>query len=190
MFQSTTQGKSLIIQLKDSSDSESSEPSRFRLQFNFASKEEMQTWSLDGIEITKIKSGNKEILTPNKTISTSLGYSFHTPSLVFFKSNGYILIFNSTQVHNHTSIHKPSTFNLNQFYFFQVELWSYGNHSMRFDVADDTVYFFTIPILSGLFVCTLLVTIVLLGLSMIFDIKTMDLFDDPKGKTVTINAAE
>jgi hypothetical protein len=30
----------------------------------------------------------------------------------------------------------------------------------------------------------------ILGLGMIMDIRTMDTFDDPKGKTITINVAE
>lgn len=60
----------------------------------------------------------------------------------------------------------------------------------KFGTAEDSVYFFTIPILSGLFVTSLLVTIVLIGLTMIFDVKTMDQFDDPKGKSITINASD
>lgn len=77
------------------------------------------------------------------------------------------------------------------YFLFQAEYFGKKKKSKaEFSPADDAVTFFTIPILSGLFVTSLLVTIVLLGLSMIFDIKTMDQFDDPKGKTVTINASE
>lgn len=72
---------------------------------------------------------------------------------------------------------------------FQVELFN-GVDRNSFSIAEDTVGFFTIPIWSGLFVTSLLVTIVLIGLSLIYDIKTMDQFDDPKGKPLTINAAE
>jgi len=39
-------------------------------------------------------------------------------------------------------------------------------------------------------VCTILSIILAFGLVMIIDIKTMDMFDDPKGKTITINTSE
>jgi V-type H+-transporting ATPase S1 subunit len=60
----------------------------------------------------------------------------------------------------------------------------------RFGAAYDCVYFFTAPIWSGLFVCTIFSIIMIFGLVMIMDIKTMDMFDDPKGKTITINVSE
>jgi V-type H+-transporting ATPase S1 subunit len=60
----------------------------------------------------------------------------------------------------------------------------------RFGSAYDCVYFFTVPIWSGLFVCTILALILTSGLLMIMDVKTMDRFDDPKGKTITINTSE
>lgn len=72
----------------------------------------------------------------------------------------------------------------------QAEVYKDKRQSPKFSVADDAVGFFTIPIWSGIFVSSLFIAIVLGGLSMIFDIKTMDQFDDPKGKTVTINATE
>jgi V-type H+-transporting ATPase S1 subunit len=60
----------------------------------------------------------------------------------------------------------------------------------RFGAAYDCVYFFTVPIWSGLFVCAIFSIIMIFGLVMIMDIKTMDRFDDPKGKTITINTSE
>lgn len=60
----------------------------------------------------------------------------------------------------------------------------------RFGAAYDCVYFFTAPIWSGLFVCTIFSIIMIFGLVMMMDIKTMDMFDDPKGKTITINTSE
>lgn len=45
-------------------------------------------------------------------------------------------------------------------------------------------------ILAGLFVVFILIFILLVGLSWIMDINTMDKFDDPKGKTITINTNE
>ncbi|XP_044742178.1 V-type proton ATPase subunit S1 [Chrysoperla carnea] len=59
-----------------------------------------------------------------------------------------------------------------------------------FGDAYDCVGFTSIPIWSGLFVTFILAMIMTLGLTMMMDIKTMDRFDDPKGKGVTINVVE
>jgi len=50
--------------------------------------------------------------------------------------------------------------------------------------------YFTPGILAGLFVTFLLIIILIIGLGWIMDIRTMDKFDDPKGKTITINASD
>lgn len=50
--------------------------------------------------------------------------------------------------------------------------------------------FWTPGILAALFVVFLFILILLVGLSWIMDINTMDKFDDPKGKTITINTTE
>ncbi|XP_075989254.1 vacuolar H[+] ATPase AC45 accessory subunit [Anticarsia gemmatalis] len=52
------------------------------------------------------------------------------------------------------------------------------------------VGFFTAPIWAGLFVVFILLSITFYGIMMMLDIRTMDRFDDPKGKTITINAGE
>lgn len=59
-----------------------------------------------------------------------------------------------------------------------------------FNDAYDCVGFTSIPIWTGIFVTSLLTLIMAWGLTMIMDIRTMDRFDDPKGKTITISAAE
>lgn len=59
-----------------------------------------------------------------------------------------------------------------------------------FDDPYNCVGFTTIPIWSGLFVTFILLLIMTFGLTMMMDIKTMDRFDDAKGKTITINTSE
>lgn len=59
-----------------------------------------------------------------------------------------------------------------------------------FSDAYDCVGFTTIPIWSGIFVTGILALIMVWALTMIMDIRTMDRFDDPKGKTITISAVE
>lgn len=62
--------------------------------------------------------------------------------------------------------------------------------SFRFGDAWHCVPFVSIPILAGLFVCAILLAILGVGICWLMDINTMDRFDDPKGKTITINASE
>lgn len=58
------------------------------------------------------------------------------------------------------------------------------------DYVSDCTGFFSAPIWGALFVVILLVSILSWGLYMMMDIRTMDRFDDPKGKTIVINAQE
>lgn len=58
------------------------------------------------------------------------------------------------------------------------------------DRWNDCTGFFSAAIWGGLFVVIILLSILSCGITMMLDIKTMDRFDDPKGKTITINAQE
>lgn len=60
----------------------------------------------------------------------------------------------------------------------------------RFNESIDCAGFTTAPIWAGLFVTFLLLAIISTAITYIMDIRTMDRFDDPKGKTITINASE
>lgn len=60
----------------------------------------------------------------------------------------------------------------------------------KFSWAVDCVGFTSAGIWSGLFVTFLLIVILTIGISWIMDIRTMDRFDDPKGKTITVNISE
>ncbi|EDW89477.1 V-type proton ATPase subunit S1 [Drosophila yakuba] len=66
-----------------------------------------------------------------------------------------------------------------------------GSYKTDFAFGDswDCVGFVTPGILMGLFVVALLLVIMFVGVCWMMDINTMDRFDDPKGKTITINAA-
>jgi len=50
--------------------------------------------------------------------------------------------------------------------------------------------FFTLPILTGLFVGVILIAGLYLGTIMMINIQVQDRFDDPKGKTITVAAQE
>ncbi|XP_034949970.1 uncharacterized protein [Chelonus insularis] len=60
----------------------------------------------------------------------------------------------------------------------------------KFADAYDCVGFTSIPIWAGIFVTSILAIIMIWGLTMVMDIRTMDRFDDPKGKTITISTTE
>ncbi|KAH9642731.1 hypothetical protein HF086_018477 [Spodoptera exigua] len=64
------------------------------------------------------------------------------------------------------------------------------NTTQEFGDSFNCVGFFSAPIWAGLFVVFILLSITFYGIMMMMDIRTMDRFDDPKGKTITINAAE
>lgn len=73
--------------------------------------------------------------------------------------------------------------------FFQIQLYETSPpNSNKFDDAYDCVGFTTVPIWSGLFVTLILLLILTFGITMMLDIRTMDRFDDPKGKTITVTA--
>lgn len=60
----------------------------------------------------------------------------------------------------------------------------------RYSPAQDCVGFTSAGIWAGLFVVIMLLVILSIGIAWIMDIRTMDRFDDPKGKTITIGNAE
>lgn len=79
-----------------------------------------------------------------------------------------------------------------QFPTFQLQFFNNGTNekTVGFDDSYDCVGFTSPAIWSGLFVTVILAIIISIGIAMIMDIKTMDRFDDPKGKTIIINAVD
>lgn len=73
---------------------------------------------------------------------------------------------------------------------FQAPFGRTTNENFVFGDPWHCVGFFTGGILSGLLIVALLLTITFIGVCWMMDINTMDRFDDPKGKTISINASE
>lgn len=63
------------------------------------------------------------------------------------------------------------------------------NNSTQFGPPWDCVGFFSIGIWSGIFAAAIALLILTYGMMMLANIKTMDRFDDPKGKTIIIPQA-
>lgn len=132
-------------------------------------------YTLKRVNYTKYTNANagstEQSLITNTDISFPFDFSYHCSQNVTFKDST-------------TALHIVD---------FQVQLDPklIGNNSTKvFSDAYDCVGFTTIPIWTGIFVTAILALIMIWGLSMIIDIRTMDRFDDPKGKTITISASE
>jgi len=70
------------------------------------------------------------------------------------------------------------------------QLQSYMKDNSKFGRSYDCVGFFSIGILAGWFMTILLLGILSWGIKMVMNVHTMDRFDDPKGKTITVNATD
>lgn len=105
-------------------------------------------------------------LTPTAPIYAPQKFSFHCGDQIFFADNFKITLKD-----------------------FQIQLmFNKENSTNKFGDAYDCVGFTSVPIWSGLFVTAILLIIMTIGITMMMDIRTMDRFDDAKGKTITINA--
>ncbi|GFS31358.1 uncharacterized protein NPIL_604721 [Nephila pilipes] len=56
----------------------------------------------------------------------------------------------------------------------------------KFNESFDCITWFTVPIWMGVFVALILIVIINVGVYSLFSIRTMDRFDDPKGKTISV----
>ncbi|XP_050413804.2 V-type proton ATPase subunit S1 [Patella vulgata] len=65
-----------------------------------------------------------------------------------------------------------------------------GQPRDQFGDAWDCVPFFTTAIWMALFYALIFIVILYFGIYMMFNLSTMDRFDDPKGKTITVNASD
>lgn len=116
---------------------------------------------------------NGNDLSGKNLIGAPLGFSYHcTPAIVFSVANG-----------SETSSVIIKGLQLEP-------LFGSGEKIAHFSGAQDCVGFTSAGIWAGLFVTIMLLAILTIGISWIMDIRTMDRFDDPKGKTITINTAE
>jgi len=127
-------------------------------------------WSLENVNYTVIIGNLTHVirLTPESSIIVPVTFSYHCSSPTVFQSDdGNVIL----TLHN-----------------FQAQ--PFLTNAAAFGDAYSCEMFFTPPIWSGIFVTSILALIMIWGLVMIMDIRTMDQFDDPKGKTITVNVSE
>ncbi|KAI8427066.1 hypothetical protein MSG28_014705 [Choristoneura fumiferana] len=125
-------------------------------------------WLFNSVTVN-IMSG-VDVLMPNQEVNAILGFSYRCAENVTFGNVNHTVVFRDMKI-------QP---------FFEA-----GNTSTRvFGDSFNCVGFFSAPIWAGIFVTFVLLLIMAYGVMMMMDIRTMDRFDDPKGKTITINASE
>ncbi|KAG8287473.1 V-type proton ATPase subunit S1 [Homalodisca vitripennis] len=138
----------------------------YRVMFNFDNKTNGY-WYLRTIDVQYANNPPISLKSPIE-IAAPLDMSFHSGSKVVFRNGSTTLTFSDFQM---------------QPFFLNMGSRSFGD-------AVDAVEFFTPAIWSGIFVTFLLGIIFTWGITMIMDIRTMDQFDDPKGKTITVSATD
>ncbi|KAL3268285.1 hypothetical protein HHI36_007406 [Cryptolaemus montrouzieri] len=124
-------------------------------------------WYLTSVKISDTSFNNDYDLMIDKEVSASKDFSYHCPGL--------------------TSFSDPSNDVYLYLYDMQVQI---DAKKEKFDDAFDCIFFTTIPICSGLFVCGLLSIVLLFSLIALGDIKTMDKFDNHKTKQLSITVNE
>lgn len=120
-------------------------------------------WSLTSTKIEFVNSGNKYNLTTKRDITAPKRFSYHCGGQTVF-----------TDTVNDVELY---------LYDMQVQLNITSN---RFDDAYDCVPFTTGPIWSGLFVTSILAIGLIVALTAIGNIKTMDKFDNHRTKQLSI----
>lgn len=123
-------------------------------------------WSLPSVKITDTKNNRDYNLTTDEDIMAPAHFSYHCNGHSVFSDGS------GTELH---------------IYDLQVQVDSKNG---KFGDANDCVSFTTAPIWSGLFVTTLLGIGLIVALTAIMDIKTMDKFDNYKTKNLTITVSE
>lgn len=118
---------------------------------------------------TNSKLSNQQNLITNTDIVFPFNFSYHCSQNIIFKNDTIRLRITDLQV--------------------QL-IPENKNNTRTFNDAYDCVGFTSIPIWTGIFVTAILALIMIWALTMIIDIRTMDRFDDPKGKTITISSQE
>lgn len=114
---------------------------------------------------------NKEAYYVPSEVVSPTDFSYSCGNQTFFSTNSTRkIIWNSLQMQAPFNNATPSNFTFGDSWY--------------------CVGFFSSGILAGLFVVFILLGIISVGICWMLDINTMDRFDDPKGKTITINVNE
>jgi V-type H+-transporting ATPase S1 subunit len=145
-----------------------------------------------GSMTVKINSGDSGVV---EMFVTDQGFSWEIESIklgaeefAFVKINGNDGI---SYACSDLTIHSKTKNVSLTFIGFQIQPMFRGSvTNFQFGLDNNCTGFFSPAIWGGLFIVFLLLAILITGITFIMDINTMDKFDDPKGKTITIHAQE
>ncbi|XP_022915101.2 V-type proton ATPase subunit S1 [Onthophagus taurus] len=124
-------------------------------------------WYFESVDL--VQGTTYSFKVPNK-VYPPRRFSYQCTSQVFETTNGDRLSFKNLQIQPFQEAQDVNNFKFGDAYF--------------------CVGFTSPAIWSGIFITFLLATIMAIGLMMMMDMKTMDRFDDPKGKTIVVNVSE
>merc|ERR1712080_223799 len=142
-------------------------------------KNDTQSWFCDFIRFSWLQHGTNK---PFETTfdcggNSSTGFQSPVYNVISAPLGMSYACYDMTFIHNGTALHLGG---------FQVQTFCDGKPmSKAFSGAYNCVGFFTIPILTGIFVTIVLMIGLYIGIMMMLAIQVQDRYDDPKGKTIS-----
>jgi V-type H+-transporting ATPase S1 subunit len=135
------------------------------------------TVSLEGSDSAQFRFTDVQ-LSSAVPISVPVGWSFHCSRFGSFRP-----------------LQKPEELKQNHTFTidirgFQMQVFMPEHTTERFAREYECVGFFTPGIWMGIVVTIMLLSVLTWGLKMIMDVKTMDRFDDPKGKPISFGSGD
>jgi len=152
-----------------------------KLKLNFEFKMDRGTWHSPTVTVDMQKGAsgisNRTVLHMRRDMQMSapVNHCFNC---------GQTVVYEQRTIGNHTT---AGQFNL---HVNGAQVQAFMGDAVQFGAVWDCEGFFTAGVWMGLLASGLATTILLAGMCMIADIKTMDRFDDPKGKPIMLTQAQ
>ncbi|XP_046561178.1 V-type proton ATPase subunit S1-like [Haliotis rubra] len=164
----------------DNAVSNTTAEDHFQVMFKFTAVKNVDRWTAVNFTLSVTNtSSNSEVIVDEQDMSlkdTEMAmppiFSYHCSDLTLYPMN------------------KTNDKEYALLKFDGLQFQPFGVRNDQFSEAWDCVGFFTTPILMGLVPVGIFTVILFMGMYMISQLSTMDRFDDPKGKTITVNVNE
>ena len=155
----------------------------FETEWNIVRDNITEYWNIDSNNINLTwKSETKNIHINASGESPQMSKNLSAPQDFSYHCSPYIIKYRLNETTNGTV---NVTLILDGF-----QLQPFNVVNGKFSDGWDCVVFFTEGIWMAIISVLVMIIIVLFGLNMIASLKTMDRYDDPKGKTITVNVSE
>ncbi|KAK7503529.1 hypothetical protein BaRGS_00005068 [Batillaria attramentaria] len=173
----------LLLTMKLDGVSSNQTAVKYNITLNMPFKLMYDRWIIETPTVSLLSAnGNSSISATNRSLDTrmyeydlvaSLLYSYHCSAMDFMESPTT----NSTPI-------------IGRFTLGGFQVQPFNTSHKGFSLSQDCTGWFTTAIWMGIIPVALNIIVLLLGMYMIASLSTNDRFDDPKGKTLTINAGE